>query len=84
MSRFYVRIPHQMPVTVGTLSKGERRPDFQNHDADNWVFWYDSHATHAFRSKLEMKRWADNYSGHQYAQVRSKVNDFVETFRKGY
>lgn len=75
--RYYIRIPHQLQVTVGIIPKGERVPALHNHDAENWAFYHDSHITMVFASKREMKKWAETWRGHKWAEVRAKVAVFL-------
>lgn len=72
---YFIRIPHQMSVTVGkcTDTRQEAEDDI-NHD--DWAFWNDSHATYTFTSIKEMKEWGKSYSGHQWASVQAKVENF--------
>lgn len=84
---FFIRIPHQMPVSVGThlddQSEAEDAVDNARWDSnahESWAFWFDSHLTLPFDTLEEMSEWAEKYQRHQAMQVRQKVADFISQY----
>jgi len=73
---YFVRIPHQMPVTVGMCD--DTRNECENDiEHDDWKFWNDSHATYTFDTIREMIEWSQNYRGHQWIKIRPTMRKFL-------